>query len=63
MLVRHGLLSIGVNKTGTLADLGCFSFQNSKHFPAGEGGAIIGNDGDLIDRCHACTTVEGLMGI
>jgi dTDP-4-amino-4,6-dideoxygalactose transaminase len=38
---------------GTLADLGCFSFQNSKHIPAGEGGAITGNNDDLLDRCHA----------
>lgn len=40
-------------KTGTLADLGCFSFQNSKHLPAGEGGAILGNDDDLMDRANA----------
>lgn len=40
-------------KTGTLGDLGCFSFQNSKNLPAGEGGAILGMDGDLLDRCHS----------
>ena len=40
-------------KAGTLSDLGCFSFQNSKHLPAGEGGAILGNDDDVMDRCHA----------
>jgi perosamine synthetase len=40
-------------RTGTLGDLGCFSFQNSKHLPAGEGGAILGNDEDIMDRCHA----------
>ncbi len=40
-------------RVGTLGDLGCFSFQNSKHLPAGEGGAILGNDDDLVDRCHA----------
>ena len=38
---------------GTLGDLGCFSFQNSKHLPSGEGGAITGNNSDLLDRCHA----------
>ncbi len=38
---------------GTLADLGCFSFQNSKHLPSGEGGAITGNSDELLDRCHA----------
>ncbi len=40
-------------KCGTLADLGCFSFQNSKHLPSGEGGAILGNDEEIMDRCHA----------
>ncbi len=40
-------------KCGTIGDLGCFSFQNSKHLPAGEGGAIIGNDELLLDRCHS----------
>jgi perosamine synthetase len=40
-------------KCGTLADLGCFSFQNSKHIPSGEGGAVTGNRDDLLDRCHA----------
>jgi perosamine synthetase len=40
-------------RTGTLGDLGCFSFQNSKHLPSGEGGAILGMDGDLLDRCHS----------
>jgi dTDP-4-amino-4,6-dideoxygalactose transaminase len=40
-------------KCGTLGDLGCFSFQNSKHIPAGEGGAITGNSNELIDRCFA----------
>jgi len=38
---------------GTLGDLGCFSFQNSKHIPSGEGGAISGNDDALMDRCFA----------
>ena len=40
-------------KCGTLADLGCFSFQNSKHLPAGEGGAIVGNDEEIMDRCYS----------
>jgi len=42
---------------GTIGDLGCFSFQNSKHLPAGEGGAITGNRDDLLDRAssyHDC---------
>ncbi len=40
-------------KCGTLGDLGCFSFQNSKHMPAGEGGAVVGMSDDLLDRCHS----------
>jgi dTDP-4-amino-4,6-dideoxygalactose transaminase len=42
---------------GTIGDLGCFSFQNSKHLPSGEGGAITGNSDDLMDRAgsfHDC---------
>ncbi len=38
---------------GTIGDLGCFSFQNSKHLPAGEGGAVVGNDEELMDRVHS----------
>ncbi len=40
-------------KCGTLSDLGCFSFQNSKHLPAGEGGAVVGDDEEIMDRCHS----------
>jgi len=40
-------------KCGVLGDLGCFSFQNSKHLPTGEGGAITGNDDKIMDRCHS----------
>jgi perosamine synthetase len=49
-------------KCGTLGDLACFSFQNSKHIPAGEGGAITGNDEELLDRCqsfHNCGRAHG----
>ena len=45
------------NRCGTIGDLGCFSFQNSKHLPSGEGGAITGNKDDLMDRAssfHDC---------
>ena len=44
-------------KVGTIGNLGCFSFQNSKHLPIGEGGAVIGNDEELMDRVmsfHNC---------
>lgn len=38
---------------GTIGDLGCFSFQNSKHLPCGEGGAVVGNDDEVMDRIHS----------
>jgi dTDP-4-amino-4,6-dideoxygalactose transaminase len=40
-------------KCGSLGDLACFSFQNSKHIPSGEGGAVTGDSDELLDRCHA----------
>jgi perosamine synthetase len=40
-------------KCGTIGDLGCFSFQESKHIPAGEGGAITSMREELIDRCNS----------
>lgn len=40
-------------KVGTLGDAGCFSFQNSKNLPSGEGGAIVSNNEDLIDLCNS----------
>ncbi|NIP22354.1 MAG: DegT/DnrJ/EryC1/StrS family aminotransferase, partial [Phycisphaerae bacterium] len=27
--------------------------QNSKHLPCGEGGAVIGNDEKIMDKCHS----------
>ena len=40
-------------KCGTFGDLGCFSFQSSKVIACGEGGAIVGDDPELIERCYA----------
>lgn len=37
---------------GTIGDLGCFSFQASKPISCGEGGAIVGNDAALMDKCY-----------
>ncbi|MBM4155013.1 MAG: DegT/DnrJ/EryC1/StrS family aminotransferase [Lentisphaerae bacterium] len=53
-------------RCGTIGDLGCFSFQESKHLPAGEGGAVAGMSEALIDKCNsfhncgrACGTNKG----
>lgn len=40
-------------KVGTIGDAGCFSFQNSKNLPIGEGGAIVSNNSEFIDRCFS----------
>jgi perosamine synthetase len=40
-------------KVGTLGDLGCFSFQASKHLNSGEGGALVGSDAGLIEHCRS----------
>ena len=40
-------------KVGTLGDLGCFSFQNGKSLTCGEGGAVLGNDAKVMDRCFS----------
>ncbi len=39
-------------KCGTFGSLGCFSFQSSKTLACGEGGAIVGDDADLIEKCY-----------
>jgi dTDP-4-amino-4,6-dideoxygalactose transaminase len=39
-------------KLGTIGDFGTFSFQTSKTMSCGEGGAIIGNDEALMDKCY-----------
>ncbi|MCX8082974.1 MAG: DegT/DnrJ/EryC1/StrS family aminotransferase [bacterium] len=41
-------------KTGTIGDIGCFSFCQSKHFTTGgEGGAIITDNEDLWWECRS----------
>lgn len=37
-------------QTGTLSSLGCFSFYASKVLTTGEGGAIVTNDDELLDK-------------
>jgi perosamine synthetase len=45
------LAEINHKKVGTFGNAGCFSFQNSKHLPMGEGGAIVSDDDKFMDRC------------
>jgi dTDP-4-amino-4,6-dideoxygalactose transaminase len=40
----HGVEYKGEQYAGTFGDFGCFSFQESKNLPTGEGGLILTND-------------------
>ncbi len=40
-------------KVGSFGDFGCFSLQNGKVITCGEGGAIIGDDDEMMDRAHS----------
>ncbi len=47
------LAEINGKKVGTFGNAGCFSFQNSKNMPMGEGGAIVSDDDEFMDRCYS----------
>jgi len=38
-------------KLGTFGKVGCFSFQSSKTVACGEGGSIIGDDEEFMEKC------------
>ena len=40
-------------KVGTWGDTGCFSFQASKNWNCGEGGAVLCNDPELAEKVYA----------
>jgi dTDP-4-amino-4,6-dideoxygalactose transaminase len=42
-------------KLGSIGDLGCFSFQEGNSLCGGEGGAVIGNDDEIMARIEAYT--------
>jgi dTDP-4-amino-4,6-dideoxygalactose transaminase len=49
-------------RLGTIGDLGCQSFQNSKNIPSGEGGCILGNNEEYMDIAtsfHNCGRLVG----
>jgi len=52
MRARHTWRAIRRKGLGTIGDLGCFSFQASKPIACGEGGAVVGNDQALMDKCY-----------
>ena len=51
--IQAHLAEVNKQKVGTIGHAGCFSFQNSKNLPIGEGGAIVSNDDKFMDRCFS----------
>ena len=47
------LAEVNNKKVGTFGNAGCFSFQNSKNIPMGEGGAIVSDDDAFMDKCFS----------
>lgn len=47
------LAEVNGKRVGSIADAGCFSFQNSKNMPIGEGGGITSDNETFIDRCFS----------
>jgi dTDP-4-amino-4,6-dideoxygalactose transaminase len=47
------MAEVSHKKVGTFGNAGCFSFQNSKNIPMGEGGAIVSDDDEFMDRCFS----------
>ncbi len=53
---------INHQRVGSLGHAGCFSFQNSKNLPIGEGGAIVSNDNAFMDKCFSYTNYGTAYG-
>jgi perosamine synthetase len=47
------LAEVNNKKMGTFGNAGCYSFQNSKNLAIGEGGAIVSDDDEFMDRCYS----------
>lgn len=49
----HGLFSNYQNQAlGTIGDIGCFSFHETKNYSCGEGGAIVLNNKSFVERAE-----------
>jgi perosamine synthetase len=56
------LAEIDHKKVGTFGNAGCFSFQNSKNIPIGEGGAIVSDNEEYMDRCFSYHNLGNAYG-
>lgn len=51
--VAHGpFISTSDGTLGTLGDIGCFSFFATKNLTTAEGGMIVSNDENILERCR-----------
>jgi dTDP-4-amino-4,6-dideoxygalactose transaminase len=57
------LAELDGKKMGTFGNAGCFSFQESKPLPIGEGGAILTDDTDLYNRLYSYHNYGFLQGV
>jgi dTDP-4-amino-4,6-dideoxygalactose transaminase len=49
-------------KVGAIGDMGCFSFQETKSMTAGEGGIVITNRDDLVDKARLIHNIGRVVG-
>lgn len=47
------MAEVNHKKVGTIGNAGCYSFQNSKNLPMGEGGAVVSDDDTFMDKCFS----------
>ena len=58
----HGGLYKG-RRSGTIGDIGCFSFQNTKPVPAGEGGMMVTNSRLYFERALLLSQSPGRLAM
>jgi len=58
----HGVEYRGEKFAGTMGDMGCFSFQESKNVPTGEGGMLLTDDKSYYDLAFSLHHIGRLPG-
>lgn len=47
------LAEVNRKRVGSIGDAGCFSFQTTKNIPMGEGGAVVSDNDEFMNRCFS----------